>query len=81
MPLSEAIAHPRLHVEVFEGLPTVAFEAGLTIEAIEGFVTRRFPKLSMYFGGVQAALWDPAVGLLAAADPRRAGGVARGGAF
>ncbi len=81
MPLSEAIAHPRLHVEVFEGSPAVAFEAGLTVEAIEGFVTRRFPKLSMYFGGVQAALWDPAVGLLAAADPRRAGGVARGGAF
>ena len=32
----------------------------------------------MYFGGVQAALWNPRDGLLAAADPRRAGGVAYG---
>jgi gamma-glutamyltranspeptidase/glutathione hydrolase len=33
----------------------------------------------MYFGGVQAALWDPDAGLFETADPRRAGGVARGG--
>jgi gamma-glutamyltranspeptidase/glutathione hydrolase len=81
MPLSEAIAHPRLHVEMFEGSPSVAFESGLPIEAIEGFVSRRFSQLSMYFGGVQAALWQPTVGLSAVADPRRTGGVAYGGAL
>ena len=81
MSLREAINHPRLHVEVFEGLPTIAFEAGLPVDSIEGFVPREFPQLSMYFGGVQAALWHPPRGLLAAADPRRAGGLAYGGLF
>ena len=78
MSLAEAIAHPRLHFEMGEDLPRVAFEAGLPVKEREGLMARQFPELSMYFGGVQAALWDPAVGLLEAADPRRAGGVARG---
>ncbi len=76
MSLAEAINHPRLHVEIFEGLSTIAFEAGVPLESIEGFVTRKFPKMSMYFGGVQATLWNPNRGLLAAADPRRSGGIA-----
>lgn len=79
MSLDEAIAHPRLHVEVFEGASTVAWEAGLKTDSIEGFVTRQFPQPSMYFGGVQAALWSPQDGLIAAADPRRTGGIACGG--
>lgn len=78
MSLSEAINHPRLHIEIFEGLPNIAFEADLPVNSIEGFVTRQFPQLSMYFGGVQAAMWHPQRGLLAAADPRRAGGIAYG---
>jgi gamma-glutamyltranspeptidase/glutathione hydrolase len=41
---------------------------------------RRFPDISMYFGGVQASLWDPLAGLFEVADPRRTGGIARGGA-
>ncbi|MDJ0705501.1 MAG: gamma-glutamyltransferase [Leptolyngbyaceae cyanobacterium MO_188.B28] len=77
MSLERAIAHPRLHVENFEGHPAVAFEVGLPIERLTGFITRDFPKRSMYFGGVQAALWDPIVGLSASADRRRAGGVAQ----
>ena len=76
MSLSEAINHPRLHVEVFEGLPSIAFEAGLPVAGLEGFVPREFPQRYMYFGGVQAALWHREEGLLAAADPRRAGGIA-----
>ena len=32
----------------------------------------------MYFGGVQAALDHPTDGLIAAADPRRTGGIAWG---
>ena len=81
MSLKEAINHPRLHVETVEGIPTIAFEPGLTVESLEGFATREFSQLSMYFGGVQAALGHPSSGLLAAADPRRAGGIAHGGLF
>ncbi len=79
MALREAVEHPRLHVEVFDGEPTIAFEPGVAVPDDGGAVRRSFPDLSMYFGGVQAALWDPRAGLFAAADPRRAGGVARGG--
>ncbi|MDJ0570199.1 MAG: gamma-glutamyltransferase [Pleurocapsa sp. MO_192.B19] len=81
MSLSEAINHPRLHVEIVEGIPTISFETGLTVEQSEEFATRKFDQLSMYFGGVQAALVHPTSGLLAAADPRRAGGIAYGGLF
>ena len=76
MSLEQAIAQPRLHVEGFEGQPAVAFETGLPVERLTGFVRRDFPNRSMYFGGVQAALWNPSVGLSAAADRRRAGGIA-----
>jgi gamma-glutamyltranspeptidase/glutathione hydrolase len=79
MSLSDAIEHPRLHVEVFEGTPTVAYEPGIPVPAIDGHEPRRFPDLSMYFGGVQAAITDEMAGLFAVADPRRTGGVARGG--
>ncbi|MDJ0633195.1 MAG: hypothetical protein QNJ34_08405 [Xenococcaceae cyanobacterium MO_188.B29] len=73
-----ASAHPRLHFEIFKGMPTVAFEADLAIDTLPNLNSRRFEEISMYFGGVQAALWSPRDGLLAAADPRRAGGVAYG---
>jgi gamma-glutamyltranspeptidase/glutathione hydrolase len=77
--LSEAVAHPRLHTEVFEGRPTIACEPGLPVRPFDDLTVRRFPDKSMYFGGVQAALWDPDAGHYEAADPRRAGGTARGG--
>ena len=79
MSLSEAIDRPRLHVEIVEGIPTISFEPGLTVESIEGFATRQFSTLSMYFGGVQAALLHPTSGLTAAADPRRTSAIAYGG--
>ena len=34
-----------------------------------------FPGLSMYFGGVGAAVYDAEQGFAAGADPRREGGV------
>ncbi len=74
-PLAEAITNPRLHVEIFGEQDTVAFEAGLNLD-LPGFQTRPFGDLSMYFGGVQAALAKPNGQLLAIADPRRTGGVA-----
>lgn len=79
MSLEKAIAYPRLHVETRDGKPTIVMEAGIPREEIAGFSTHCFPKLSMYFGGVQAALWHPQYGLSAGADPRRTGGVAMGG--
>ena len=79
MSLAEAIAYPRLHIEIVEDIPTISFEAGLPVEPSEEFTIRQFSQLSMYFGGVQAALGNPTLGLLAAADPRRAGGIAYGG--
>ncbi len=79
MSLTEAVRHPRLHTEVFDGAATIAHEPGLAVEPFDDLQTRRFPDISMYFGGVQAALWDPDSGHYEAADPRRAGGIARGG--
>lgn len=75
MPLADAIAHPRLHFEVFNDAPSIAHETGLNVEALD-LTSRQFAGLSMYFGGVQAALSHPIDGLSAAADPRRTGGIA-----
>jgi gamma-glutamyltranspeptidase/glutathione hydrolase len=78
MDLDAVIAHPRLHVEQIDGQLRLAFEPGL--EILQPLVMSRnsFPQTSMYFGGVQAALWEPDTGLTAAADARRAGEIARG---
>ncbi len=77
MDLVQAVAHPRVHAEVFDGQPTVAYELDLPVEA-KGPV-RHFAERSMYFGGVQAAAWSPAQGLIGTADPRRSGDTAAGG--
>ncbi|MEO0759383.1 MAG: gamma-glutamyltransferase [Cyanobacteria bacterium J06648_16] len=79
LPLSEAVEFPRLHVEVIEDALRVAFESGLPMPSPADLSLYPFPEISMYFGGVQAALWDPDTGLSAAADSRRAGTVATGG--
>lgn len=79
MSLSDSIDHARLHTEIFDGTPTVSYEPGIDVSAVQGFDLRRFPDLSMYFGGVQASLWDPLAGFFEYADPRRTGGVAHGG--
>ncbi len=77
LPLKQAISHPRLHFEVFNNIPTIAFETGLNVDALD-LTSRQFEQLSMYFGGVQAALDHPRAGLTAAADPRRTGAIAWG---
>jgi gamma-glutamyltranspeptidase/glutathione hydrolase len=79
MSLSEAVEHPRLHVEVFDGRPTIAYEPGIPVEAFDDLVARRFPDLSMYFGGVGVTLWDPVAGHFEATDPRRSGAVVSAG--
>ena len=79
MPLEVAIDHPRLHVERFEDNLSVAFENRLSLNNLTGWQPRCFPAHSMYFGGVQAALFHEKNGLQAVADPRRTGGTAFGG--
>jgi gamma-glutamyltranspeptidase/glutathione hydrolase len=77
--LHSAIAHPRLHVRVRPSdQPPVLLdhEEDLALPVDVGFPTRSMPSHSMYFGGVNAALSTPALGLLASGDPRRAGAVA-----
>ncbi len=78
LPLEQAISHPRLHFELFNDAPAIAWETGLNTDQLN-LTSRQFEGLSMYFGGVQAALYHPTEGLIAAADPRRTGGIAWGG--
>ncbi|WP_019506856.1 gamma-glutamyltransferase [Pleurocapsa sp. PCC 7319] len=75
--LEQAISHPRLHFEVFNSSPTIAFETGLNVNALN-LTSRQFKGHSMYFGGVQAAMAHPTAGLTAAADLRRTGAIAWG---
>jgi gamma-glutamyltranspeptidase/glutathione hydrolase len=79
MSVSEAVEHPRLHVEVFQGEPTIAYEPGIHPEPFDGLSLRRFPDRSMYFGGVGLAMFDPSAGLYEVADTRRTGATAVGG--
>jgi gamma-glutamyltranspeptidase/glutathione hydrolase len=80
--LQEAVDRPRLHVHhLDDGGPTAGAEhVRVQVEAEEDLPlpdldvpVRRHHPLSMYFGGVGAALRLPSGGLEAAADPRRAG--------
>jgi len=77
--LAEAIAHPRLHIELAGDARTIKTEPGLDLPDCGSPVTL-FPQHSMYFGGVAAAAFDQRNGLQAAADPRREGGTFTGSA-
>jgi gamma-glutamyltranspeptidase/glutathione hydrolase len=76
--LEDAIAQPRLHVSLREGAPVVDHEADVRLPDT-GLATREYDPLSMYFGGVGAALRAADGSVAAAADPRRAAVVAVGG--
>lgn len=71
--LQDAVAAPRLHVELAEDGDCVAAEPGLPLPALPISV-REYPALNMYFGGVGAALYCETDGFDVAADPRREGG-------
>ncbi len=74
MPLADAIAQPRLHVEfTADNSARVAAEPGLDLSECR-LPTRPFDHQSMFFGGVGAALRDARGKLTAAADSRRTGG-------
>jgi len=74
MPLTDAIEHPRLHVELGQDGYCVAFEFGVPVDQLD-VPKRKFDSASMFFGGVGAATWSPTGGFTVAADPRRNGGV------
>ncbi len=79
--LADAVRRPRVHVSVDdEGTPLrVEYEADvLSAEQVPdaaGLPWRRHEPLSMFFGGVGAALLGSAGRLAGAADPRRDGAV------
>lgn len=75
MPLAEAIAHPRLHVDMSGDEERLMAEPGLDLPAVD-IPVHVTSGISMYFGGVAAARYDGEGGFEAAADPRREGGTA-----
>jgi gamma-glutamyltranspeptidase/glutathione hydrolase len=74
MPLRDAIAHPRVHVDTSGDVVKLKAEPGLDLPDIDLPVSM-FPGLVMYFGGVGAAVYDEADGFDVGADPRREGGI------
>ncbi|MFQ5982436.1 MAG: gamma-glutamyltransferase, partial [Woeseiaceae bacterium] len=73
LPLKEAVAHPRAHLELGDDGMNLAVEPGLHLPQLDIPVTP-YPSIGMYFGGVSAALYDEQSGFEVAADPRREGG-------
>lgn len=71
--LNSAVAHPRMHLKLDDAGSDLAVEAGIELPEL-GFPVTRYPEVSMYFGGVVAALTDTQRAFEVAADPRREGG-------
>ncbi|HEX5765593.1 MAG TPA: gamma-glutamyltransferase [Woeseiaceae bacterium] len=71
--LDNAIAHPRMHVDLASGRGRVALEPGLAFTPDTDLEVALFPEIGMYFGGVGAALYDRNSGFTTGADPRREG--------
>jgi gamma-glutamyltranspeptidase/glutathione hydrolase len=76
MPLHEAVAAPRAHLDRREAGDTLCFEPGLPGTEIEHFLHRPYDEIHMFFGAVQAAGVDASGKVHAAHDPRRSGGSA-----
>ncbi len=71
--LADAVAHPRMHLEIDGSAMNLAVEPGLNLPDL-GIPVTRYAEIGMYFGGVVAALYDSNSGFAVAADPRREGG-------
>jgi gamma-glutamyltranspeptidase/glutathione hydrolase len=74
MPLADAIAHPRVHVDTAGDTDRLCAEPGLELPELD-LPLQAFPGINMYFGGVSVASFDRDTGFQVAADPRREGGV------
>lgn len=75
MPLSEAIAHPRVHVDTSGEQERLMAEPGLDLPELD-IPVHVTAGIGMYFGGVGVARYSTRDGIAVAADPRRAGGTA-----
>jgi gamma-glutamyltranspeptidase/glutathione hydrolase len=73
MPLEDAIAHPRLHVDTSGEKERLMVEPGLDLPDVD-MPVNVMPDLNMYFGGIGATLVDREKGFAVASDPRRDGG-------
>jgi len=73
MPLADAVAHPRLHIDTSGEEERLMAEAGLDLPELDLPVSVS-PDLNMYFGGIGATLVDREDGFQVASDPRREGG-------
>jgi gamma-glutamyltranspeptidase/glutathione hydrolase len=73
MPLAEAIAHPRLHVDMSGDSDRLMAEPGLDLPEVD-LPVNIMPDLNMYFGGIGATLVDRKRGFEVESDPRREGG-------
>jgi gamma-glutamyltranspeptidase / glutathione hydrolase len=73
LPLEDAIAHPRMHVDLGDEGGRVALEPGLAFTPDTDLEVAVFPEIGMYFGGVGAALYERNSGFRTGADPRREG--------
>lgn len=73
MPLEEAIAHPRVHIDTSGEEERLMAEPGLDLPDVDLPVSVS-PELNMYFGGIGATLVDRESGFQVASDPRREGG-------
>ena len=73
MPLDDAIAHPRLHVDTSGAAERLMSEPGLDLPDVD-MPLRVSEGLNMYFGGIGATLVDRKAGFLVGSDPRREGG-------
>jgi gamma-glutamyltranspeptidase/glutathione hydrolase len=76
--LQEAIACPRLHLDVSGKQPKLSLEPGINIPHLD-IEQEHYASTNMYFGGVAAAVCDGNGHLMAAADPRREGGTFNAG--
>jgi gamma-glutamyltranspeptidase/glutathione hydrolase len=74
MPLADAIAHPRVHVDTTGDADQLRAEPGLDMREPD-LPLHAFPDINMYFGGVSVAAYSRGLGFDVAADARREGGV------
>lgn len=79
MPLKEAIAHPRVHVDTSGSDERLMAEPGHDLPLLD-IPAHTTSDIGMYFGGVAVARYSARDGFEVAADPRRAGGTMISGA-
>jgi gamma-glutamyltranspeptidase/glutathione hydrolase len=73
MTLKDAVAHPRLHIDMSGENERLMAEPGLDLPEVD-LPVHVMESLNMYFGGIGATLADRKLGFRVESDPRREGG-------